>query len=46
MYKLKGIPDEYDDYIYYIGDDMRQSIERLATAAPEELSEKGICFKW
>ena len=41
MYKLKGIPDEYDDYIYYIGDDMRQSIERLATAAPEEISEKG-----
>lgn len=41
MYKLKGIPDEYDDYIYYFGNDMRKSIEQLAIADPEELAAKG-----
>ena len=41
MYKLKGIPYEYDDYIYYFGNDMRKSIEQLAIADPEELAAKG-----
>jgi len=41
MYKLKGIPDEYDDYIYYFGEDMSRSIEQLASANPKELFEKG-----
>ena len=30
MYKLKGIPDEYDNYIFYIEEDMKKSILQYA----------------
>ena len=41
MYKLNGIPDEYDDYIYYIGDDMTASIQQIASEDPEKLATRG-----
>ena len=41
MYKLKGIPDEYDDYLYYFGEDMAASIDEIAKTSPQELYAKG-----
>lgn len=41
MYKLKGIPDEYDDYIYYIGENIESSIKQLIELDEKEVSNKG-----
>ena len=41
MYKLKGIPDEYDDYLYYFGEDITASIDKIARTDPQKLHAKG-----
>ena len=41
MYKLKGIPDEYDEYLYYIDGNIEQSIRRVLTIESEILNERG-----
>ncbi len=41
MYKLSGIPDEYDDYLYYINDDIETSLREMVEKDPKELDEKG-----
>ena len=41
MHKLKGIPDEYDKYIFYIGEDMAKSLQQIAQADPQMLADVG-----
>lgn len=44
MYKLDGIPDEYDEYLYYVGGDaveeLTAAITRIMNAEPSELEQK------
>lgn len=41
MHKLKGIPDEYDKYIFYFGEDMAKSLQQIAQADPQMLADMG-----
>lgn len=41
MYKLKGIPDEYDEFIFYFDEDMTTSIQQIAHTDPKELTSVG-----
>lgn len=41
MYKLKGIPDEYDEFLYYINENMGQSIQQVLLIESWKLAEKG-----
>lgn len=46
MYKLDGIPDEYDNYIYYVEgnstDYLRAAIESVCNKTKQELDEFGL----
>lgn len=44
-YKLKGIPDEYDHYLYYVQDILKSSLERILEADSFELSKKGMAAR-
>lgn len=41
MYKLKGIPDEYDDYLIYIEKDIESSIIKVLQTDQKELEALG-----
>lgn len=41
MYKLAGIPDEYDNYLYYIQDSMLNAIIAMLEKNEDELTKKG-----
>ena len=44
MYKLDGIPDEYDDYLYYINETengLKESLLEVLNIPKEELQKKG-----
>lgn len=43
-YKLDGIPDEYDDYIYYINGDRDEDIAEKMTQVCEKSEEERIQF--
>lgn len=44
MYKLDGIPDEYDEHLYYVDgnavEDLTAAIKKIINANPSELEEK------
>jgi len=46
MYKLDGIPDEYDEYLYYVNGNsaeaLRDKIIEVCSKTPEEISEFGM----
>jgi glycosyltransferase involved in cell wall biosynthesis len=46
MYKLDGIPDEYDEYLYYVEDNsveaLKDKIAEVCAKPPEELRKFGI----
>ena len=45
MYKLDGVPDEYDSYLYYIGgntaDDIKKTILEVLNKSEKELESFG-----
>ncbi len=41
MYKLKGVPDEYDSYLYYITESIDVSLRRVLSIPEIELEKKG-----
>lgn len=41
MYKLAGIPPEYDQFIYYIGTSLKETIIEIASKPAEELEQLG-----
>lgn len=41
MYKLDGIPSEYDQFINYVGDSLKEKIIELVSKPSEELQEIG-----
>jgi len=49
MYKLSGIPDEYDEYLHYVEDDstqaLRDKIIEVCSKSAEELYELGQCAR-
>ena len=46
MYKLDGVPDEYDSYLHYVAgdtvDDLKKKIVEICSESPEELREFGL----
>lgn len=41
MYKLLGIPSEYNDYLYYVEDNLEKSLKKIAQIPSCELESKG-----
>lgn len=41
MYKLLGIPEEYDSYLFYVEDNLEKSLRNILQLSEEELSERG-----
>lgn len=41
MYKLDGIPDEYNEFIYYVDGDMKTKLEEVLTKDNDELYKFG-----
>ncbi len=41
MYKLEGIPDEYDEYLYYVNESLEKTLQEVLNISAEELSNKG-----
>lgn len=45
MYKLLGIPDEYDSYLYYVKDNLEDALRAVLSLPEVELSAKGKAAK-
>lgn len=41
MYKLAGIPDEYDKHVYYVKDNLKSTLEYVLSLSCDELNKKG-----
>lgn len=41
MYKLAGVPNEYDEYLYYINDNLSDSLKVILSFDSHDLNEKG-----
>ncbi len=46
MYKLDGIPDEYDPYLYYVAENTPQSLaDKIRAVLSEEVSKRALVSK-
>ncbi len=41
MYRLEGIPEEYDDFLYYVDETLEKSLREIIEYNNKELDEKG-----
>lgn len=41
MYKLDGIPEEYDNYLYYVDDSLETALLNILKISDEKLKDKG-----